>query len=91
MLTRAVFVTGLLLFPTLAYGQQVPDPDALQARVNVLMSERDQLESNLSTILVQLNTTTKTLQKANSDLSACQAKLPKEAAPSTEGQEPATK
>jgi len=85
MRTRLLFATLLVFMPSLALGQAIPAPpdaDTLQARINVYQAERDQLEQNLASLLVQLN-------KAGKDLTACQAKLPT-AAPSTMPAQPDT-
>ena len=81
MLKRTLLATMLVFGPRMALAQAIPapaDPDTLQAKINVLNAERDQLEQNLSALLVQLN-------KTGKDLSDCKAKLPKEAQPSAPG------
>ncbi len=92
----AGFILGLVLslfVSALVFAQMpgaAPDADTLQARANVLQAERDQLEQNLSALLVQLNKTAKSLQD-------CQAKAapadPKAAstAPLPSPEDPATK
>ncbi len=93
MFKYAAMTIGLLLTPTLAFAQMPgasPDADTMQARANVLQAERDQLEQNLSALLVQLNKTAKSLQE-------CQAKAapadPKAAStvPLPSPEDPATK